>query len=198
MPLLNPNAGNYRGFPFALWPGGGLLVMSALLALAGSADLHPQSPPAGEYEIKAAFLYNFTKFVEWPPAGFPDAGSPFVIGILGDDPFGSALDATVAGKQVVGRSVAIRRWKKPGEIENCQILFISGSDPGVVPAVVEHFRSVPILTVSDTEQFSERGGMIQLSLAEHKIRFEVNHRAAREAGLKISSRLLTLAVRVWE
>ena len=174
------------------------MVVSALVALAIPVELHSQSSPPEEYEIKAAFLYNFTKFVEWPPASFPDAASPFVIGILGDDPFGPTLDQIVAGKQVFGRSVVIRRWKKPGEIGNCQILFIASDDLGAITAVVEQFRTVAMLTVSDTEEFSERGGMIRLTLAGHKIRFEINHRTAREAGLKISSRLLTLAVRVWE
>ena len=200
MPFLIDKSGSKRRVFWKKSPGSaGVLMLSALLALGSSTDLRPQGPPATEYEVKAAFLVNFTRFVEWPASSFPDAAAPLIIGILGDDPFGASLDQMVAGKQVLGRPLVVRRWEKIDQVENCQLLFVSAAaDAGLVSEAVEQFRRAPVLTVSDADQFNNEGGMIRLVLVENKIRFEINNRTAREAKLKISSRLLSLALRVWE
>jgi hypothetical protein len=160
-------------------------------------DLHPQNPPE-EYEVKAAFLYNFAKFVEWPEGTFPDANAPLVIGVLGEDPFGDVLDRTIAGKQVQGRPLRIRRWNKTHDVEGCQILFISSSEQGSMATILDKLRAAPLLTVSDADDFDKRGGIIHFVMQENRVRFEINNHGAQTAGLKISSRLLMLALRVWE
>ena len=197
MSLLKTSTVERKGF-WRRGRGTGVLLLSAFLAFGGASDLRPQNPPASEYVVKAAFIVNFAKFVEWPSSSFADDDSPLVIGILGEDPFGSALDQAISGKQVAGRSLLIRRWNRISQIEGCHLLFVSSSVPDLMSEVVEQFRNTPVLTVSDTNQFTDRGGMIRLALVDNKIRFEINNRSAREAKLKISSHLLSLALRVWE
>jgi hypothetical protein len=117
--------------------------------------------------------------------------------VLGEDPFGDVLDRTVAGKQVQGRAVRIQRWKEASEAQACQILFISTSEQRSMALILEQFHASPVLTVSDAEEFDERGGMVGFVTAENKIHFEINNRSAQMAGLRISSRLLMLALHVW-
>ena len=162
------------------------------------ADLRTQNPPPGEYEVKAAFLFNFAKFVEWPQSAFADANSPLIIGVLGDDPFGDVLERTVAGKLVQGRPLRVQRWKRLVEMRYCHILFVSPSERGELPEILERFQAAAVLTVSEEDGFDELGGMIHFLLQENKVRFAINNRAAKAAGLKISSRLLMLAVSVWD
>lgn len=147
-----------------------------------------------EYEVKAAFVYNFAKFTEWAPGAFAGDDAPIVIGVLGEDPFGAALGRTVRGKTVKGRRLAVRRFSKAGDgLRTCHILFVSASESGRLASVFKHLQGEPVLTVGEIEGFGEKGGMINFVLDQHRIRFEINPEVAERAGLKLSSRLLKLA-----
>jgi YfiR/HmsC-like len=147
--------------------------------------------PPIEYQVKAAFLLNFTKFTEWPPAAFGSPDSPLTICILGDDPFGNVLDQIVEGEVVDGRKIAVQRIKSAPPARSCQALFVNraGKDPpkifpGLGPGV---------LTIGEGEGFIHDGGMIAFILEDRRVRFNVNQAAAENAGLKLSSRLLRVA-----
>ncbi|MFZ0758742.1 MAG: YfiR family protein [Candidatus Sulfotelmatobacter sp.] len=146
-----------------------------------------------DYQVKAAYLYNFGRFVEWPPTGTTAQTNPFTICILGEDPFGQALDATLAGETIGNQRVVPRRISTPQMSGDCQILFISSSEANRLNKIIEALDKSAILTVSDIPQFSQRRGMIQFVLEENRIRFEVNLTAAQRAGLTLSSELLKVA-----
>jgi len=157
-------------------------------------NVHAQ-PLFSEYEVKAAFLYNFVKFVEWPDESFSNA--TMIIGILGEDPFGTAID-TIQGKTVKGKKLLIKRFKHIKDIENCHILFISSSEKKHLSRIVEALSGLSILTVGDTEGAAQRGVIINFYIRQKKVRFEINVEAARRAKLKISSKMLKLAKIVHE
>jgi YfiR/HmsC-like len=161
-----------------------------IFSLAGSAQ-----EPASEYQIKAAFLFNFAKFVDWPPEAFSDANSPIVIGVLGKNVFGHYLADTIRDKTVDNRHFEFKEFTSVNYITNCQILFISPSVKDSLPAIVKGLRNASILTVSETDQFIKAGGMINFTIEDNKIHFQISDEAARKAGLKISSKLLSLATR---
>jgi hypothetical protein len=177
----------------------GLLVVTICLLLAtalGSRADGGDTSESSEYLIKAGFIYNFAKLVEWPATAFPQPDSPIVIGILGNDPFGATLDRIVADKKISGRVISVKRvkWSKDfKELKDCNILFISSSEKEHVDSVVEAMKGLPILTIGDAPGFAKRGGIINFTLEDNKVRFEVNVEAAKHADLTISSRLLTLA-----
>ena len=146
-----------------------------------------------EYEIKAAFLLNFTKFVEWPATSFADANAPIVLDIIGKDPFGNSLDGIVEGQFVQGRGVVVRR-ERPGEyLRSSQIAFIDDSEKARVPEILGSLQGFSVLTVSDIDGFAEEGGVIQFVIEEDRVRFVINLEAASRAKLKINSKLLALA-----
>ncbi len=146
-----------------------------------------------EYRIKTAFLYNFTKFIEWPTHGGKN-GQSFTIGILGEDPFGSEMEA-LAGKAVGGESLKIQRYPSwNDQAVKCDILFISGSEEKNLPEILRHLDGLPVLTVGDTAVYAKRGVMINFFMEDNKVRFRINLKQAQRAGFKISSRLLKLAV----
>jgi len=147
----------------------------------------------GEYEVKAAFLYNFAKFVEWPDDALDDSKSPIVVGILGEDSFGSIIDKTVAGKTVCEKKFVIKRFRMIADVERCHILFVSSSEEARLDKILDKVKDSNVLTVGETEGFAERGGIINLTNEQNKIRFEINVDAAKRAGVKISSKLLKLA-----
>lgn len=153
-----------------------------------------QTKTASEYEIKAAFLYNFAKFVEWPPSSFTDSKQPFNICVLGADPFGHSLDDVVVGKTVASHPVAIARARQVQELRDCHILFIAGSQRSPVPELLGKLHGKNVLVVGETEDFASLGGTIQFVLEGNHVRFAINPDAAERAGLKISSKLLALAV----
>lgn len=154
-----------------------------------------QSKPT-EYQVKATYLYNFGKFVEWSAANGAVSDDSFAICVLGRDPFGPALDATFAKQSIDRRSVVARRITKPQEALSCRILFISSSEDRGLKGVLAALDRAAVLTVSDIPQFSQRGGMIEFTLEDNKVRFEVNLTAAENAGLTLSSELLKVAVTV--
>ncbi len=172
------------------------LAPAALLAAPWARSAPGQSPPASEYQLKAAFLFNFARFVEWPAERSRSEGAPIIIGILGEDPFGEAF-GPLLNKTISGRPLAVRRFTRMEEIRICQVLFVSSSHRKQLPRILEEAGRTAVLTVGETDSFAERGGMIQFLLEDNKVRFEVNVEAADKAGLKISSKVLTLARRVW-
>lgn len=165
------------------------LLLTAILALPAAAA----APPIPATEVKAVFLYNFTKFVEWPPESFPAPRSPLVIGVLGSDPFGAVLDQTVAGETVNGRPIEIRRFAHLADLEPCHILFISASQEERVPVILRRLRRRGTLTVADMAGFAARGGAIEFRIEGGRVRFEIGREAVDGAGLKVSARLLNLA-----
>ena len=166
-------------------------ILAALLALAAAAPGRAQAPPAPtEYQVKAVFLFNFSQFVDWPPASFADGRSPLVIGVLGRDPFGTMLDDIVRGETVNGRPLAVRRYDSIGQIDDCHILFVDRSADEQLDAVLAALKGRGVLTVGDFEGFARRGGIIRFVTVGNKIRLRVNLAAAQEAKLTISSKLL--------
>jgi hypothetical protein len=147
--------------------------------------------------VKAAFLYNFGKYVHWPGIA-AGAETEFVIAVLGADPFGAALDDIVRGKRIGNRPVALKRVSKPSELGACEVLFISVSEEGRLDDILAELANAPILTVSDMPKFVERGGMIGLVVANRRVQFEVNALAAERAGLALGSQLMRLARAVVE
>lgn len=163
------------------------LPLAALLPLAVPAQT------ASEREVKAAMLYSFTKFAEWPASSLADPKAPVSICVLGRDPFGSALDQVVADRTVAGRPLQVQRAQKPAELKACQVLFISSSERKKLEEVLQATPPTGVLTVSDMDQFTRAGGMVGFVMEDNKVRFEVNRQAAERAKLRISARLLKLA-----
>jgi hypothetical protein len=146
-----------------------------------------------EYQVKAAYLFNFLKFVEWPRESFADPLAPIEIGVVGEDPFGSALPQVVTGKTVQGRDLVIRIYRIGEDFRGAHILFISASERKRLPMILSSLRGSSVLTVSDTEGFLDAGGMIQFLNENDRVRFAINLNAAAQARLKVSSKLLSLA-----
>jgi hypothetical protein len=146
-----------------------------------------------EYQVKAVFVYNFSRFVEWPPQSFTAPDEPFVIGVLGGDPFGARLDEAVHGEQIDQHPLVVRRFRNLGEIGDCRILYIDRSESAQVPQILAALDHRNTLTVSDLDASSERGVMIQFTTENNRIRLRINVESARAAGLTISSKLLRSA-----
>jgi YfiR/HmsC-like len=170
-----------------------LIHFFILGALAGSASALAQNNSTREYEIKAAFLFHFAQFVEWPEETFKDAGSPLIFCTLGEDPFHGALDVSLNGKTIDARSLRVLHLKPSQSVQVCQVLFLGAAENKLIPAAMSELKGKPVLTVGETEHFVLDGGMIGFSLDENKIRFAINLQAAGKAKLKISSKLLSLA-----
>jgi hypothetical protein len=171
------------------WPKAAIILM----LMAASRGAGGDGTPVGEYQLKAVFLFNFAKFVEWPPRSFADPHDPFTICVLGENPFGSALDDAVRGKTVANRPIAIRLVANGQQARTCQILFVSASERKRVNAILEALRNCCVLTVGDTEDFTENGGIVQFRMKDARVRIEIDAEAAERAGLRISSKLLSLA-----
>jgi hypothetical protein len=169
---------------------GRCFVISAFLFSSGPRLSAETSP---EYQVKAVFLFNFAQFVDWPPKAFPEPQTPLVIGVLGEDPFGTYLDETVRGEKVKDRPLVVQRYRRVGEIKTCHVLFISRSETDRLEQILASVKGRNILTVGDAEDFALRGGMIQLVTEKNKIRMRINLEAVKAAGLTISSKLLRVA-----
>ncbi len=174
---------------------GGLAAILSWLLLATPCTW-AQRPKPGEFQVKAAYLYNFARFVEWPSESATDRDASFEICVLGADPFGPALDATLAGESIGGKGVMAKRISKPQDVDSCRVLFISSSEADHLKEVLAALDKTRVLTVSDIPRFSERGGMIGFILEGNRVRFDVNLDSAQEAGLTLSSELLKVATNV--
>jgi hypothetical protein len=148
-----------------------------------------------ESQVKAAYLFNFGKFVQWPLDHGP-SGDSFQLCVLGQDPFGPVLDATVAGESISARKIAVVRISKVSEAAPCKVLYISASETSRLGQILEATRHSGTLTVSDIPHFVERGGIIGFVKQQDRIRFEVNRSAAEDSHLTLSSELLKVALRV--
>jgi YfiR/HmsC-like len=166
------------------------VAIAVLISLAASGLANSAAETSPEYQVKAVFLFNFAQFVEWPPQSYEDPAAPFVIGVLGTDPFGSALDGAVRGETLNGRSIVIERYRSVTEIRHCQILFISRSEQARIGEISAALAGRSILTVSDIEDPAQRGVMIRFVAENNRIRLRINADAAKAAGLSISSKLL--------
>lgn len=175
----------------------------ALLAafVLGSSNAHSQTAKPTEYQVKAAYLANFVKFIEWPdsppspPAGGAPADEAFSICVLGQDPFGPALDAALAGETVGRHSLVPKRVANAREAAACRVVFI-GEDDRTLRKDLPALEGFKVLTVGDQPDFLKRGGMIQFVIEGNRVRFQVNLAAAKKAGLSLSSELLKVAAEV--
>jgi hypothetical protein len=165
-----------------------------LLLVAGACFIVTQALSASdaptENQVQAVFLYNFSRFVEWPPQAFGAPGDPFVIGIVGSDPFGARLDEAVHNEQINGHTLTVRRFRSISELANCQILFIDRSEIANLGQILTALDHHSTLTVSQADGSAQHGVMIQLATENSRIRLRINVDSARAAGLTISSKLL--------
>lgn len=167
----------------------------AVLLLAGAAAIRAAEarPRATEYDLKAAFLFNFARFVEWPETAFASTNAPLVIGILGPDPFQGTLDKLVAGERAHGRPIEVVRFARVADVRPVHILFVSRGMAAQLREALQRAANSPTLTVSDIDRFAERGGMIQLFTQENQVRMRIDPEAAKNSNVTISSKLLRLA-----
>jgi len=172
-----------------------VLLSISVLLLSGAPGRSAEATTFKEYQIKAAFIYNFTQFVEWPTNAFPEAGAPLTIGILGNDPFGTTIDEIVRGEKVNGHPLVVSRFRHFEDIKDtaCHILFISQSEMGQLEGILHELKGRSILTVGETEGFAKNGGMIRFITEKNKTRLRINADAAKEVNLVISAKLLKLA-----
>ena len=147
----------------------------------------------GEYQVKAGFLINFAKFVEWPPEVMKDPTVSLTFCIAGSDPFHGELDRIVQGKKISSHPLEIVHLSRDRTARSCHILFISFAEKKRIPQILAELASLPILTVGESDGFLQQGGMIDLIVIDERVKFDVNLETATKAGLKVSSRLLNLA-----
>ncbi len=169
------------------WKAGALaLVLSVFCAASASGQ------SSREYDVKAAFLYNFIAFTHWPADAFDRPDSPYVIGVLGKDPFGSVLDQIVNGEKIKSRPLVVRRFKNIADIHHCHILFICASEEYRLPEILRWLRGQPVLTVADMPGFAEGGGDVGF-ISGTRVKLLMNPTAIQSANLSVSSKLLRLA-----
>lgn len=169
-----------------------LVALATFVAPASVADEHRLS----EYEVKAAFLYNFANFVEWPAVAFPDPKSPLVIGILGDDPFGEALAQIVTGERIDGRELMIRHSDRPADLAGSHMLFTTWTEETELASALRELGDRHVLTVGEADGFTRLGGVIGFVVDDNRVRFEINMKAAERANLSCSAQLQKVAARV--
>jgi len=186
--IAPPRRRSTRDGPRA-WALAGLFVLT-WLPIAPGADAETSGKLTQEYDLKAAFLFNFAQFVDWPADAFPSPSTPITIGILGEDPFGRSLDEVVAQETAHGRALVVRRYPAADRIDACHILFIAASEAGRMESVLAPLARRSILTVGETQEFTEHSGIITFGVKQHRLRLRINMAAARAARLTISSKLL--------
>jgi hypothetical protein len=148
---------------------------------------------SSECEAKAVFLLNFLKYVEWPHTAESDTNAPLQICLVGEDRFGTSLSSLVKSKTIDGRTLTLKHCDAECTWRECRLLFVSGGENRMVEEIFAAVRGLPVLTVGETDDFLEKGGMISLVTRDKTVRLEINLVAAEAAGLKISSRLLAVA-----
>lgn len=167
---------------------GGLVILGWCRTANGA-----EPPPLTESEVKAGFVYNFAKFVEWPARAFSGSNAPVVIGVLGEDAFGSQLAEMLKDKIILGRPCTVKQYSELLGVNQCHLLFIGGLEKKRLPEILAALKDAPVLTVGDMDRFAQAGGMINLYKEQNSFRFEINLAAAERAQLKINPRLLQLA-----
>lgn len=177
----------FRDEPLAV-PACLLLIMAILSCVAPAAEV--------EYQVKGVFLFQFTKFMEWPAEAFANPDAPIVIAILGDDPFGRGLDEAIKNEKSQGRRLEIRRIRRVEDARGCHVLFVSRSENRRLTEILNQLKGSAVLTVGEDAGFARRGGIIEFVLVEGKVRFAINLAAEKQAGLKISSEIKRLATEI--
>jgi uncharacterized protein DUF4154 len=167
--------------------------LAVLLLAAALGRVHAEPPVAEEYQVKAAFLFNFAKFVEWPTEVFKGSDDPITICVLGQNPFGHALEDVVRNKAVANRAFMVREVSNALQASKCQIVFVTAVERKRFHSIVDEFKGHSILTVGEAEDFIENGGIINFKLKDARVRIEIDAGAAERAKLRISSKLLSLA-----
>jgi hypothetical protein len=168
-------------------------MFSLYVLLAAALQLSAQAPAFDEYQVKAAFLYNFAKFVEWPPGTFANSADPIGICIIGQNPFGSTLEDMVQGKRIGDRAFVVRRLTDTQQVKGCEILFIGAGEWKRARALLDVVKGAPVLTVGETDDFTSFGGVIAFQLEGPRVRIQIDLEAAGRAKLRISSKLLSFA-----
>jgi hypothetical protein len=177
---------------------GGSLIIAQGVASQASLQARPDTAQSLEYQVKAAYLLNFTRYIEWPSGISDSVGAPVTICVLGADPFGQVLDATVAGRTSHGRPLNVRRIRSAREAAGCRVVFVTQATWRRNPAILSRLGTLPALTVGESEQFAREGGTIAFVIRDQRVRFVVNAHAGDRVGLRISSRMLSLAAAVYD
>jgi hypothetical protein len=175
-----------------------IAAVMVTLTMLGAARTRAGSPTRLDatskvYEIKAAFIYNFAQFTQWPDSAFTSSDSPFVLAFIGDSDLGPALSRVLQGKSIAGHPIVLKHLDSPGEISGCHLLFIPDSEESHLDDIFNAVGNQPILTVGETAKFMQAGGIIRFFIADGRIRFEIDPDAADKAALRLSSRLMSLA-----
>ena len=168
--------------PLALW-----------VAFSGAMAAGAESETPTVRQVQAAFLFNFTKFATWPDDAFQHSGDSLIIGVLGEDPFIAVLKEVVRDKTILGKKLVVKRFVSIQDAVHSHVLFLSSSEESNLPHILKVLDKITVLTVSDMDEFAERGGMIAFTVEDQKVRFNVNVEAVERAGLKMGSQLLKLA-----
>jgi hypothetical protein len=169
-----------------------IIAVAAVLAWL-MAPLQIASASQSEYALKSVFLYNFVRFIDWPDSAFASPTEPLIIGIIGDDHFGSLLNEAVEGEKYHNRPIRIDHFRTPGDIKRVHLLFVSYANAGRLDAILAAVAGKSVVTVSETEDFLNRGGMITLTAEQNRIRLRINPAALHSANLAVSSKLLRVA-----
>ena len=199
MKMAVENTSNFaiRRKPAAAVRAAGRLVWLFLVLLSGSAGLVlpvlGQADAATGYEVKAAFLFNFAKFIEWSPGAFATPRSPFVVCVLGPDPFGNILDNTLQKKTIGDRAFTVERLKDKADVRHCHMVFVSYLESAHLAEIVESLRGAHVLLAGESNKFAVSGGTIEFTLEDNHVHLTINTDAANRSGLKFSSKLLALA-----
>ncbi len=182
----------YRQLVRRLWLRNTTMAAFSAVVLLSPAVTGKSIGKTPEYHVKAAFLYNFCKFIQWPDSAFQDENSPIILAVTDAAPFGDALKA-LDGRRVGGRTLEVREYRKPEEMNRCHMLFIPKSDRARATAYLRQVSTVPVATIGETRGFMESGGMIRLVQRASNLRFQINSDSLLEAALSVSSQLLKLA-----
>ena len=149
--------------------------------------------PSREYQLKAAFIYNFAQFVIWPDGAMPSSDSPFVVGVVGQDPFSHALEDTMDGKTIAGHPISVKHLDSADQVSGCQLVFVPATEDDRLDDIFKAVADRPILTVGESNKFPDSGGTIRFFIEDSRIRFEINLDSAARGGIRISSKLCSLA-----
>ena len=170
------------------------LTAGLVLVAAEVVPVNAVPPVAEEYALKATYLFNFTRFIVWPADAFADAKEPFVIGVLGEDPFKKLLDEAVQGEKAAGREIVVRRFKRLEDLQRCHLLFIAQSETARLAAILDRVKGTGCLTVGDSHDTGHPGAVISFCVTNaRKVRFEINMAAAEGERLKPNAKLLQIA-----
>lgn len=170
-----------------------LLPLLVVLSTVAQAVFGGDLSASRENQLKAAFVYNFTKFIEWPPQSFSGTHDPIVIGVLGDGPFGAQLTQVVKARNVNGRGIVVKRVESAAEARSAHVLFVSAEENSHFGELEPDIRGSPVATIGESPSFAQTGGTITFVLEGDKLRFEINMDSAERAGLRISAHLQKLA-----